>query len=238
MSRRATRHKAIVTQLHTNKTFYTKPEKEIKFKNKLYLKNHSQELLYDTLHSSTMTFCVGPAGTGKTYIMTRVALEKLLQQEITRIVITRPVVEADEKLGFLPGSLEDKINPYLLPILDCIEDHIGPVMTTKLLQNGKIEIAPLAYMRGRTFNNAFVILDEAQNTTKGQMKMFLTRIGNYSYFAINGDLSQSDLCKENGLKLISEKLVDVNNEISLITFKPSDIVRNPIIETILKYIEN
>ena len=158
-------------------------------KSKMRAKNYSQEQYMESLRENTITLCNGPAGSGKTYIVTGIALEKLMNNEIDRIVITRPVVEAGENLGFLPGDLNEKLHPYLLPLLDAIEDHVGPFMAKKLMESGKIEIAPLEFMSGRTFNNAYVILDEAQNTTQEQMRMFLTRLGYNTVFCINGALS-------------------------------------------------
>jgi phosphate starvation-inducible PhoH-like protein len=215
-------------------------EKEIFIKHKINAKNTAQQLYLDFLRETPITICLGPAGSGKTYLVTAIALEKLLSKEVNRIVITRPVVEAGEHLGYLPGTLSEKLHPYLLPLLDSIEDHIGPTMTKKLFDNNKIEIAPLAFMRGRTFNNCFVILDEAQNATKEQIKMFITRIGFNSYFAINGDSSQSDLPNkfDNGLIWISNKLKGVSSDIIVHEFNKKDVVRHPLIETILTHLES
>lgn len=214
-------------------------EKKIVLRHKLKTKNYTQELYLDTLQTAQLTICAGPAGSGKTFIVCYAALQKLLDGEVDRIIITRPVVEAGEKLGFLPGTLEEKLNPYLLPLLDAIEDHIGPTMTKKLVDAGKIEIAPLAFMRGRTFNNCFVILDEAQNCTIDQAKLFVTRMGFNSYFAINGDPGQSDLPKhqDNGLVFLKDRLTGVNPNIFVVEFSHSDIVRNPLISTILTHLE-
>lgn len=228
--------------IDSQQLFYTKniPEKQIKFKTQFKPKNTSQELYIQSLRETTITIGVGPAGTGKTFITTRIALEKLINNEISKIVLTRPVVESGEKLGALPGDLEAKLHPYLLPLFDCIADHVGPIMAKKLMETGKIEIAPLAYMRGRTFSDSFVILDEAQNTSKEQIKMFMTRLGYNSFIAINGDPAQSDLQNrtENGLVWISNKLRGIDSQIEIIEFRRSDIVRHPLIETILTYLEN
>lgn len=201
---------------------------------KLKTSNHAQKFYSDCIRESELTICTGPAGTGKTYLATYVALEKLLDGYVDRIVITRPVVEAGEKLGFLPGTLEEKINPYLLPILDSFEDHVGTQTVKDLIDGGAIEIAPLAFMRGRTFNHSFVILDEAENTTKEQMKMFLTRYGNGSVFVVNGDETQSDLKnkEENGLEWANRKLRP-SERIAKVEFARSDIVRSALVAEIL-----
>ena len=211
-------------------------------KTKLKPKNYSQELYVESLKTNTITIGKGPAGVGKTFIVTAVALEKLVNNEIEKIVLTRPVVEAGEALGFLPGDLKEKLHPYLLPLLDSIEDHVGPFMLQKLMEQGKIEVAPLAFMRGRTFNNAFVILDEAQNTTREQMRMFLTRLGYNSQFCINGDPTQSDLelqiNAEHGLAWAVRKLRGALAEVSIVEFRSKDIVRNPLIGKLLAYLDS
>jgi phosphate starvation-inducible PhoH-like protein len=217
----------------------------VKIKHQIKPKNYSQELYLESLREQPLTICSGPAGSGKTYLVTSVAVEKLISNEVDRVVITRPVVEAGEHLGFLPGTLEEKLDPYLLPLIDAIEDHIGPIMTKKLLESGKIEIAPLAFMRGRTFNNCFVILDEAQNATTEQMKMFVTRMGYDSVFAINGDTSQSDLQKpkgagadwENGLQYIIRKLKGRDEKINYIEFQNRDVVRSAMVQRILNLLD-
>ena len=213
-------------------------------KTKLKPKNYSQELYMETLRTNTITIGNGPAGCGKTYIVTAIALEKLMSKEIDRIVLTRPVVEAGENLGFLPGDLNEKLHPYLLPLLDAIEDHVGPTICKKLLESGRIEVAPLAFMRGRTFNNAYVILDEAQNTTQEQMRMFLTRLGYNSQFCINGDSSQCDLPKSatanggNGLQWATNKLRGNIPEVVVVEFANKDIVRHALISKILTYLDS
>lgn len=208
-------------------------------RHKLKPKNISQEFYLDALQESKLTICSGPAGSGKTFLVTHVALQKLLDGEVSRIIITRPVVEAGEHLGFLPGTLEEKLNPYLLPLLDSIEDHVGPTAAKNLIESGKIEVAPLAFMRGRTFNDSFVILDEAQNCSVDQVKMFVTRMGYNSYFAVNGDPQQSDLPKhqENGLVHLATRLAGVSPDIMVCEFQHRDIVRNELISTILTHLD-
>jgi phosphate starvation-inducible PhoH-like protein len=218
----------------------------VKIRHQIKSKNYTQEMYLESLREQPVTICGGPAGSGKTYLVTAVAMEKLITNQVARVIITRPVVEAGENLGFLPGTLEQKLDPYLLPLMDAIEDHIGPVMTKKLVESKKIEIAPLAFMRGRTFNECFVILDEAQNSTVAQMKMFVTRMGYDSIFAINGDVTQSDLERprnagpdwENGLQYIIRKLQGRDENINYIQFENRDVVRSTMVQKILKYLDS
>ena len=219
---------------------------QIRIRHKIEPKSYSQELYLESLRTSPLTIGAGPAGSGKTFLVTAVALEKLLNREVDKIVITRPVVESDEKLGFLPGTLEEKLDPYLRPLYDAIEDHVGPTMAKRLLESGKIEIAPLAYMRGRTFNNCFVILDEAQNATVKQMKMFLTRLGFNTFACIDGDVSQSDLEAprglpaaewEHGLSFAIRKLVGKSAMIQHINFTNKDIVRSDLCAEIVTLLD-
>lgn len=218
----------------------------VKIRHQLKPKNFSQELYLESLREQPLTICSGPAGSGKTFLVTSIAVEKLINNEVDRVVITRPVVEAGEHLGFLPGTLEEKLDPYLLPLIDAIEDHVGPMMTKKLVESGKIEIAPLAFMRGRTFNRCFVILDEAQNATVEQVKMFVTRMGYDSIFAINGDISQSDLQRprgadakwENGLQFIIRKLKGRDEKINFIEFQNRDVVRSQMVQRILNLLDS
>jgi phosphate starvation-inducible PhoH-like protein len=218
----------------------------VKVKNQIKAKNFAQEMYLNFLRESSLTICSGPAGSGKTYLVTAVAVEKLVNNEIDKIVITRPVVQAGEDLGYLPGTLEEKLDPYLLPLIDAIQDHVGQTMTKRLVESGKIEVAPLAFMRGRTFNNCFVILDEAQNATVEQIKMFVTRMGYDSMFAINGDVSQSDLVKpykhqgewENGLQYVIRKLTGRDENISYIEFQNRDVVRSQMVQRILTLLDS
>jgi phosphate starvation-inducible protein PhoH and related proteins len=223
----------------------TSEGQQVRIKHQIKPKNLGQEFYLQSLREQPLTICSGPAGSGKTYLVTAVAVEKLLSNAICRVVITRPVVEAGEHLGFLPGTLEEKLDPYLLPLIDAIEDHVGPAMTKKLVESGKIEIAPLAFMRGRTFNNCFVILDEAQNCTTKQMKMFLTRMGYDSIFAINGDGTQSDLQRprdagddwENGLQYVIRKLRGRDENINIIEFSNQDVVRSRMVQKVLTLLD-
>lgn len=229
----------------TNKQKYPQPlndgepTKVIRLRNAPSPKNESQRFYLEALETSRITIGTGPAGGGKSFLAMFIAVNKLLNQEVSKVIITRPVVEAGESLGFLPGTLEDKISPYLLPLLDALSDLVGPTMAKKLLDEGRIEFAPLAFMRGRTFKFSYVILDEAQNTTPEQMKLFLTRIGEGSQLAVNGDPSQSDLrgIPENGLETAARKLRGVDPKISVCEFYHRDIVRDPIVSTVLQHLE-
>lgn len=212
--------------------------KVIRLKFNPHPKNESQRLYKESLESSAVTIGTGPAGAGKSFLAMSVAVGKLLSNEVSKVVITRPICEAGESLGFLPGTFEEKIAPYLLPLLDALNDLVGPTMAKKLLEEKRIEFAPLAYMRGRTFNFSYVILDEAQNTTIEQMKLFITRIGQDSQFAINGDTSQTDLrVAENGLDWAVRKLRGRNPNINVIEFSAGDCVRSQIVQDILRLIE-
>ena len=190
------------------------------------------------IHNSPITFGIGPAGTGKTYLAVVMAIHYFLKGKVERIVLTRPAVEAGENLGFLPGDLIQKINPYLRPLYDALFELLTPEKVASLIEKGFIEIAPLAYMRGRTLNNAYIILDEAQNTTMSQMKMFLTRLGNNSKFVISGDITQIDLAKPRYSGLIqSQKILKKINGIEFINFSREDISRHPIVEKIIEAYE-
>ena len=190
------------------------------------------------IHEKAVTFSIGPAGTGKTYLAVVEALNFFLRGMVERIILTRPAVEAGENLGYLPGDLIQKINPYLRPLYDALFDLLPYEKVSKLIERGSIEIAPLAYMRGRTLNNAIIILDEAQNTTMSQMKMFLTRLGENSKMVISGDVTQIDLEKPKHSGLIhAMKLLKNITEIGFIRFTREDISRHPIVEKIVEAYE-
>ncbi len=202
------------------------------------LKNITQQKYYDTILKNDITFGIGPAGTGKTYIAVAIALNYLMQEKIKKIILTRPVVEAGESLGFLPGNLEEKIDPYLTPLMDSIYDMLTISEINKYKERGQIEIAPLAYMRGRTLNNSFIILDEAQNTSITQMKMFLTRLGHNSKVIVTGDITQKDLpnSQKSGVELTMEILNGIEG-LNFVFFDKRDVVRHPIVKKIIEAFE-
>ncbi len=201
-------------------------------------KTAGQKDYVDAISNNTVTFGIGPAGTGKTFLAVCKAVAELRKNRISRIVLTRPAVEAGEKLGFLPGDLQDKVDPYLRPLYDSLFEIMGADSFQKKLEKGIIEIAPLAYMRGRTLDNAFIILDEAQNTTKEQLKMFLTRIGNGSIAVVNGDVTQIDLPRDvlSGLKT-APKILEGIDGISFVYFTERDVVRHELVKQIIKAYE-
>lgn len=202
---------------------------------KVYPKTFTQNEYVQTIEKAEIIFGVGPAGTGKTYLAVAMAVSYLKQNKVKKLILTRPAVEAGEYLGFLPGDLKDKIDPYLRPLYDALYDFLGVETTNRLLDSKVIEIAPLAYMRGKTLENAFIILDEAQNTSKMQMKMFLTRLGFSSKMVITGDPSQTDLPsgKSSGLNEALSILQNINH-LKTIEFKRLDVVRNPLVQKILE----
>jgi phosphate starvation-inducible PhoH-like protein len=212
------------------KTFNGKP---------IYPKTINQKKYLEAIENNTIILGIGPAGTGKTYLAVLSALKKLKENQIKRIVLTRPAVEAGEKLGFLPGDLKEKIDPYLRPLYDAMYEVLGVKQSTEYIEKGIIEIAPLAYMRGRTLENAYVILDEAQNTTINQMKLFLTRLGFGSKMIVTGDVTQSDLPSQiqSGLVKASQILKNVD-DIKILYFDELDVVRHPLVQTIIKRFEN
>ena len=201
-------------------------------------KTLGQRLYLDTIRHNSITFGIGPAGTGKTYLAVVMAVAALRNKEVRRIILTRPAVEAGERLGFLPGDLQDKVDPYLRPLYDALQDILGQDSYQKLMAKGIIEIAPLAYMRGRTLDDSFIILDEAQNTSREQMKMFLTRIGFGSKVVITGDITQIDLPEDkvSGLK-IAMKVLDGIEDISICKLTGADVVRHQLVQKIIEAYE-
>ncbi len=195
-------------------------------------KTAGQRRYVEAIRSNAITFGVGPAGTGKTYLAMAMAVAALKRHEVSRIVLTRPVVEAGESLGFLPGTLEEKLDPYVRPLYDALLDMADAEKVAAYMEQGTIEIAPLAFMRGRTFSDAFVILDEAQNTTPQQMKMFLTRMGFSSKFVVTGDATQRDLVGPGGLDHAREVLLGIDG-IELVDLDRNDIVRNALVARIV-----
>ena len=197
-------------------------------------KTLGQQKYLKAIAKNTITIGVGPAGTGKTYLAVAQAVSAFRAKEVDRIILTRPAVEAGERLGFLPGDLQNKVDPYLRPLYDALFDMLGPDTYSKYLERGNIEVAPLAYMRGRTLDNSFIILDEAQNTTREQMKMFLTRLGFGSKMVITGDITQIDLPgdKPSGLKEAMRVLEDVE-DIAICRLTASDVVRHALVQKIV-----
>ncbi|ASA95426.1 MULTISPECIES: PhoH family protein [Anoxybacillus] len=203
------------------------------------VKTLGQRQYVSAIQRHDLIFGIGPAGTGKTYLAVVMAVQALKNGQVKRIILTRPAVEAGENLGFLPGDLKEKVDPYLRPLYDALHDVLGHEHTQRLIERGAIEIAPLAYMRGRTLDDAFVILDEAQNTTPSQMKMFLTRLGFGSKMVITGDISQVDLPKgvRSGLMIAKDILTNVNG-ISFVFLEQADVVRHPLVGKIIAAYED
>ena len=201
-------------------------------------KTLGQKRYVDTIKKNTLTFGIGPAGTGKTYLAVAMAVVALKNKDIERIILTRPAVEAGEKLGFLPGDLQQKVDPYLRPLHDAINEMMGVEAYQRLLERGAVEVAPLAYMRGRTLNDAFIILDEAQNTTSEQMKMFLTRMGMGSKMVVTGDVTQIDLpgIRKSGLVEALDVLKGVD-DIGICTLTHKDVVRHELVQAIVRAYE-
>ena len=199
-------------------------------------KTPSQHIVIEKYNQNDLVFAIGPAGTGKTYIAIALAVRALKNKQVKRIILSRPAVEAGEKLGFLPGDLKDKLDPYLQALYDALYDMLPAKKLDNYMENRTIQIAPLAYMRGRTLNNAVVILDEAQNTSINQLKMFLTRMGENSKFIVTGDITQIDIPNKDNSGLIhaKKKLSNING-ISFVQFNVNDVVRHPIVRKIIKY---
>ncbi|MFN3328420.1 MAG: PhoH family protein, partial [Fervidobacterium pennivorans] len=204
---------------------------------KVKAKTEGQKRYLEAIEKNDIVFAIGPAGTGKTYLASAVAVDYLKSGKVQRIVLTRPAVEAGEKLGFLPGDLTEKVDPYLRPLYDALIDMLGIEKFISLREKNVIEIAPLAYMRGRTLNNAFIILDEAQNTTYEQMKMFLTRMGFGSKVIVTGDITQIDIEERSGLVVAQEILKDIEG-IAFVYLTDADVVRHPLVKKIIRAYDN
>jgi phosphate starvation-inducible protein PhoH and related proteins len=202
-------------------------------------KTFRQRSYIESIRTHDLTFCIGPAGTGKTFLAAMVAVQALLANHYERLILTRPAVEAGEKLGFLPGDLQQKVNPYLRPLYDALYEIVEPEKIASLMERGVIEVAPIAYMRGRTLNNAFVILDEAQNTTPAQMKMVLTRLGFRSRMVVTGDVTQTDLpgYQQSGLSVAQRILRNVEG-IAFCQLSKADVVRHPLVQRIVAAYED
>lgn len=207
--------------------------------NKIKARTFNQRKLVDAINNKDMVFAVGPAGTGKTYTAVACAVRALKNKQVRRIILTRPAVEAGENLGFLPGDLKDKLDPYMMPLYDALRDMIPPERLAEFIELGVIEIAPLAFMRGRTLDNAFVILDEGQNATINQMKMFLTRMGMNANFVITGDISQIDLPykQTSGLVFALDRLNGID-DIGVIRLNQNDVIRHKIVKQIILAFED
>ncbi len=224
-----TEPEAKLTDYH-NETILTGVRKKA-----IYPRTPGQRRYVRSFAHNDVVFGVGPAGTGKTYLAMAMAVSMLLKEQVRRIVLCRPAVEAGEKLGFLPGDLAEKVNPYLRPLYDALYDMVDEERAARLIQKGVIEVAPLAFMRGRTLNNAFIILDEAQNSTPEQMKMFLTRLGNDSRAAVTGDITQIDLPRGQNSGLIeSMRILEGIERIAICRFADFDIVRHPLVSEIVR----
>jgi len=197
-------------------------------------KTVNQKRYVDSIRRNTITFGIGPAGTGKTFLAVALAAAALSRREINRIILTRPAVEAGERLGFLPGDLMAKVDPYLRPLFDALHDMLDPERVSQHLERGVIEVAPLAFMRGRTLNDSFIILDEAQNTSPEQMKMFLTRLGFNSKMVVTGDITQIDLPREQGSGLVAvSEILDAVEDIRFVRFGEEDVVRHKLVRRIV-----
>ena len=220
-----------ITALESGAIAVTSRGKQIK------CKTVGQKLYIDAIKKNTVTLGVGPAGTGKTYLAVCMAVSAFKSKQVEKIVLTRPAVEAGEKLGFLPGDLQEKVDPYLRPLYDALQELLGLETYAKLMERGATEVAPLAYMRGRTLSIAFIILDEAQNTTKEQMKMFLTRMGEGSKVVVTGDITQIDLDGKSSGLVHATKVLDGVDGVAVCRLTSKDVVRHPLVMRIIKAYE-
>ncbi len=220
---------AATTATHPKTLYTTQRGKDIR------PKTEGQRRFTDAIEANTLTFGIGPAGTGKTFLATVMAVRALRNREVAKIVLTRPAVEAGEKLGFLPGDLKEKVDPYLRPLYDALGELLDDGVSGRFIERGTIEVAPLAYMRGRTLSDAFIILDEAQNATREQLKMFLTRLGANSKMIVNGDVTQIDLPRGVRSGLVDVPLLFAGiPEIGIVEFAEGDIVRHPLVGRIVR----
>ena len=226
-------HSAEIEQIFLDKVFISSKKKVIT------PKSINQKHYIDAIRSYDIVFGIGPAGTGKTYLAMAMAVAALFEKKVNRIVLTRPAVEAGERLGFLPGDLAEKVNPYLRPVYDALYDMMDFERASAMIAKGIIEVAPLAFMRGRTLNDSFVILDEAQNTTPEQMKMFLTRLGFDSKAVITGDVTQTDLPPDKMSGLIhAAQILSETKGIKFVNFSDIDVVRHPLVQDIIRAYNN
>ncbi|MCA0302370.1 MAG: PhoH family protein [Proteobacteria bacterium] len=233
-ARRAKLHAIDSARIH-NVVFDNTPanDRDQSYIRKIRPRSDNQRILMEAIDSKPLTVALGPAGTGKTYLAISAAVEALEGGSVSRILLSRPAVEAGENLGFLPGDMREKLDPYLRPLYDALNDRLGPKRLRQHLDDGTIEIAPVAFMRGRTLNNSFVLIDEAQNCTYGQLKMLLTRLGWHSTMVITGDPDQTDLLPElSGLAAIGQKL-DGLDDVSVVRLGHQDVVRHPLVGRML-----
>ena len=233
-ARRAKLHAIDSARIH-NVVFDNTPanDRDQSYIRKIRPRSDNQRILMEAIDSNPLTVALGPAGTGKTYLAISAAVEALEGGSVSRILLSRPAVEAGENLGFLPGDMREKLDPYLRPLYDALNDRLGPKRLRQHLDDGTIEIAPVAFMRGRTLNNSFVLIDEAQNCTYGQLKMLLTRLGWHSTMVITGDPDQTDLLPElSGLASIGQKL-DGLDDVAVVRLGQQDVVRHPLVGRML-----
>jgi len=224
-----------ISNVYTNRVLITKTMSG----KPIYAKTLNQKHYIQAINNNDLVFGIGPAGTGKTYVAVMNAISKLRDGSIKKIILTRPAVEAGESLGFLPGDLKEKVDPYLRPLYDALYEALGNKQTEELIEKGTIEIAPLAYMRGRTLENAYVILDEAQNTTTNQMKLFLTRLGFNSKMVVTGDITQIDLPRKTNSGLVQAiQLMNKVDGIAILEFERVDVIRHPLVQKVLERYEN